>query len=302
VKIFSPKLWLGAVAALTLGLSAQTAQASFTTGHLLDARGTTYGGTGGFMSDTGVLANNGFQVVDTKTQPAGTGVIDPFVRIQMTGQERGYNTSLGFPLDVKHPDNYTHAIQLGDIPLVTLADGNNYREFLLDVNQTDAEKKNDGNISLNQIQIFQSAADAGTTFGIQDANNTSGGHNAILTLGSTTEVFRLNNRDVADPNIEIWANEGNGSGTADMLFYVRNEAFTGGDSSYITLFSQFGRPNGTYASDAGFEEWAVRQTDAPGGHGGGGGEAPAPAGLVLLASAVPMMAFRRVFRRKMAGN
>jgi len=310
VRIFSPKLWLGAVAALSLGLSAQTAQAAYTTDHLLDARGTAHDApNNNLLSDTGELANNGFKVVNTTTQPAGTGVLDPFLRIQRNGHESGYNTSYGFPLDDKHPEGFTHAIHLGDIPLVTIG-GHQYREFLLDVNQVDSENHGSGAISINQIQIFQSAFDVGgsnSDFNLQAASPTD---NALLSLTelSAVERFRLNGSSVsATKNIEIWANEGNGSGTADMLFYVDNDAFAAGDSSFITMFSQYGQPNGTYSSLSGFEEWAVRKTD---GHGvplpppgpAAPGTVPAPAGLVLIASAVPMLAFRRVFRRKMAAN
>jgi hypothetical protein len=43
----------------------------------------------------------------------------------------------------------------------------------------------------------------------------------------------------------------------------------------------------------------VTDDDTPGGGSGGGGSVvPAPAGLILLASAVPVLAFRRLIRRK----
>src|SRR5579859_2238097 len=46
---------------------------------------------------------NGAIFRTTNFQPSGTGVIDPFVRLQSQGNnkyEAGYNTSLGTPLDV----------------------------------------------------------------------------------------------------------------------------------------------------------------------------------------------------------
>ena len=103
-----------------------------------------------FIGD-GFIASGFFQGA------AGSGNIDPFLRLGTNDTfERGYNTSLGLPLDDKPPQpGFTHALQLSAVPIVNIG-GVNYREFLLDANQT-----NNGNISLNQVQIFQSNADVG---------------------------------------------------------------------------------------------------------------------------------------------
>jgi len=300
VKIFSPKLWLGAVAALGLGLLAQTAQtarAGFVdkNNQLMVYLGKTY---------TKTAAKGGtFQVADTEIQPTGTGKIDSFLRIQQDGFERGYNTS-DFKGQAPPPPlddvagNFTHDITLGSVPIVKIG-GVEYRAFLLDVNQD-----HNGNISLNQIQIFQSKVGFGApgSTGIMN-NEADATNNAILKFTSgQDEVFRLNNQAVTNSTYEIQVDTSRGSGSGDMFLYVLNSAFRNDVNSSITLFSQFGYPNGVYASSAGFEEWAVKLDGSGGGGGAGGGSLPAPAGLVLLASAVPMMAFRRVFRRKMAGN
>ena len=43
-----------------------------------------------------------------------------------------------------------------------------------------------------------------------------------------------------------------------MLLYVNTSAFANlPDSTLITLYSQFGSVPGAFASNAGFEEWAV---------------------------------------------
>jgi hypothetical protein len=43
-----------------------------------------------------------------------------------------------------------------------------------------------------------------------------------------------------------------------MLLYVNNEAFTGlAGTTLITLYSQFGRQPGVFATNSGFEEWAA---------------------------------------------
>src|SRR5437870_2346849 len=56
---------------------------------------------------------DGFTVAGTFIGAAGTGNIDPFLRLGTNADfERGYNTSAGFPLDDKTPLNFTHALQL----------------------------------------------------------------------------------------------------------------------------------------------------------------------------------------------
>src|SRR5207237_2020334 len=49
-------------------------------------------------------------------QPTGTGVINPFVRIQRTGTERGYNTD-GRPVefDTKDQNQWTHSLPLSSL-------------------------------------------------------------------------------------------------------------------------------------------------------------------------------------------
>ncbi|MHC4329244.1 MAG: hypothetical protein ACYSWW_14110, partial [Planctomycetota bacterium] len=44
-----------------------------------------------------------------------------------------------------------------------------------------------------------------------------------------------------------------GSGSGDMLAYIPDSLFVGGD--YVYLYSRFGE---NHASNAGFEEWAIR--------------------------------------------
>jgi hypothetical protein len=63
---------------------------------------------------------NGAIFQETSPQPTGTGYIDSFLRLQHTGVEEGYNTSARpFQYDQKEPINYTHDIQLKDVPIGT---------------------------------------------------------------------------------------------------------------------------------------------------------------------------------------
>jgi hypothetical protein len=178
-------------------------------------------------------------------------VFNSFLRIQQTGSESGYNTSVDFSqlLDDKK-GIFTHALELKDVPVVSI--GNvNYREFVLDANQKD----NKPYLSLNQIQLFQSNADVGLVHTVLSADNT---HEAVISFPSATNIFSLNSRNVLQYEIQI--NYGHGSGSGDMFFYVEDSLFDP-NQKYVTLFSQFGNPSGYYASNAGFEEWGVKQAD-----------------------------------------
>jgi hypothetical protein len=233
-------------------------------------------------------ADNGgnFIVTNTTLQPTGTGVIDSFLRIQQTGQERGYNTSAGTPLD-DVGGIFTRNLQLGAIPTVTIG-GVVYREFLLDVNQI-----TNGTISLNQVQIFTSSAAVGTAYTLAEASPTQ---NAEISFANANEVFQLSSRNTsAATSYEIAIDSGHGSGSGDMYLYVKDSLFTGlGAGTYVTLFSQLGLPPGYYPSNAGFEEWAVMGT----GGGGGPTVVPVPPALILLASGVPVVWISGFFRRR----
>src|SRR5262245_10237820 len=71
------------------------------------------------------------------SQTTGTGVSDPFLRIQGTGTERGYNTEGQIEFDTKDQGghNWTHALPLNTMTPVTL-NGIQYYQFLLDIDQS----------------------------------------------------------------------------------------------------------------------------------------------------------------------
>jgi len=239
--------------AIVLALACSSANATL----VIDL--TTAGATGTQTAVTG----GSFTVQQVPDQSTGTGVIDSFVRIQSHGNEQGYNTSLGTPLDDKAPSGgFTRAITLGEIPTVLIGT-ELYRQFLLDINQDKAGT--DPLLSLNQIQIFQAGSDMLHT-GITDATAST---NAIVQFTGATEVFRLNNLNLQannDPTagevttqIKLDYNLNPGSGAGDMYLYVKDSAFTQDSTSNVILFSQFGAPPGGSATNDGFEEWAVLQ-------------------------------------------
>jgi len=205
-------------------------------------------------SGTGTAQIGGsFVVQQVNDQSTGTGVIDSFVRLNTNNdQELGFNTSsrpLAF--DENSSPTFTRDLTLSQIPLVSV-NGTLYRQFLLDINQTGEDPL----LSLNQIQIFQSAAAlTGAAANLTAATATTFAQVAFS--GATTEIFRMSaGTNGTFINLNYGLNSGSGSG--DMFLYVANSLFsTAANQSFVTLFSQFGTPNGLNNTNDGFEEWAT---------------------------------------------
>ena len=182
----------------------------------------------------GALFNQGF------FQPAGTGFINSFVRIQTTSGnqtvEQGYNTS-GRPVafnELTDP-NFTRNLTIGELNTVSV-NGTDYYEFLLDANEPNAGTRF---ISLDQVQIFTSENGSQTT-------------TDIASLGSL--VYNLDAG--SDSWIRLDSSLDSGSGEGDMTMLVPVSVFgNAGAGTFVYLFSRFGD---NIAANAGFEEWAVR--------------------------------------------
>lgn len=173
--------------------------------------------------------------VQTDAQPTGTGIIDPFVRLEAMGQEQGFNTDLR-PLkndlaDVKS-GQWTHSVLVGELVAVDFNGVPSVR-FLLDINQTGASPQ----LSLDELRVF--------TAPVPDLsdNATLFAQNLIYEMGAGNRVL-----------LDFSLNSGSGSG--DMFFYLPASLFSGLATQYLYLYSKFGASGGTYASNDGFEEWA----------------------------------------------
>ena len=232
----------------------------------------------------------------TPAQPTGTGYIDPFLQIQAGGNtpvERGYNTDIppGGPANFDTQNTaHTHSIKLGDVPKVTI-DGVTYREFFLDINQVsrpcpDSGDTNCSYLSLDQVQIFMGAKAPLNVTLAQTAgcSGPCGGGNdqpdVLNSFAGATEVFKMsiqggNNAPTVTDFIYLDYDLNHGSGSGDMLLEVRDSAFAGySNNDFVTLFSSFGSPNGPFAANDGFEEWAFRAVTPT--------TTPEPASLTLL--------------------
>jgi hypothetical protein len=180
--------------------------------------------------------------VQTGPQPTGTGVIQPFVRIQGTGTEAGYNTDYRpVEFQTKDQNQWTHSLLLSSVPIVSYR-GGQYRQFLLDINE--GGNTNLARLSLDEVQIFLGAAG--------DLHNYPSG------LG--TLIYDMDAAPDGPGDVELNYRLNSGSGSGDMFLYVPVEKFAQSSNPYVYLYSHFGTPN---ASDAGFEEWSTIQQESP---------------------------------------
>ena len=101
----------------------------------IGSQGTTVDLTTGAAA--GMQSVNGGFVTWTASQPTGSGFIDSFVRVSAnTDCVQGYNTdSRPLQFDENTSATFTHDLLLSAVPIVNIG-GVNYREFLLDINQT----------------------------------------------------------------------------------------------------------------------------------------------------------------------
>ena len=179
--------------------------------------------------DSGFVNSAFFQQVPDQT--TGTGVIEPFLRVQANGTEQGFNTSVNQVLDNKD-GIWTHSLLVSAVPVVNLG-GTNYFQILLDINQTGANPL----LSLDQLKVYRQATG--------DISTIAGLTNQIYSLDGAGDTFIRLNYDL-NP----------GSGAGDMFAYIP----VAGAGDYFYLYSQFGSTN---ASNDGFEEWATVGVSQP---------------------------------------
>ncbi len=191
-------------------------------------------GSGGFV--------NGAYFQQTDAQPTGSGYIRSFVRLS-TNQPivQGYNTDgRKLEFDENNSPQFTRSLLLSSVPIVN-RNGVLYREFLLDINQRAGLPG--GLLSLDTIEIY--LADRGDMLGF------AGWGQPIFDLDDPTDNWVLLNYNL-NP----------GSGAGDVLVYIPNALFTGGE--YVYLYSKFGASeNSAYPNTGGFEEWAVHRCGSP---------------------------------------
>jgi uncharacterized repeat protein (TIGR01451 family) len=179
-------------------------------------------------------------------QSSGTGIFDPFVRLQGSPTEQGFNTN-GAVEDQSKAGKWTHAIKAGAIPVVDCdgdpaTDGDCW-ELFVDINESNTAKY----LSLNEVEIW-----------FTDDPNLVG--HPFTTTATTFQVY-----DFSGAILIHDVNQGSGRG--DLRYLVELDNIDAWDAdTYFVLYSQWGTsvgtaPDGkTWGSEGGFEEWKVRKT------------------------------------------
>ena len=197
-------------------------------------------------------ANGGF-FQQINPQSTGTGVIDPFLRIQANGTEQGFNNNVDvFTLDdvAKGGQTFNHDIQLSSVPIVvnpTGAPAGSYYQFLLDINEPNGASQ--ALLSLHELEIWLKDSPI-TSLSDPGVYSDLTGSGAVLSWDLDSGPPNSDGDSVIELNYNLNA----GSGAGDMFAYIPVSALGTDGSKYVYLYSAFGNPN---ASGDGFEEWSV---------------------------------------------
>lgn len=181
-------------------------------------------------------------------QSSGTGIFDPFVRLQGSPIEKGYNTNGAVAFDTK-AGQWTHAIKASAIPTVD-CDGSGPGtarcwELFNDINENNTAKY----ISLNEVEIWFTTNPS--LVGFVDPSGFPSGATKVYDFSGDIRIHDVNQ----------------GSGRGDLRYLIpltSIDAFT--NDTYFVLYSKWGTsaatsPDGNgYGTDGGFEEWKVRKT------------------------------------------
>jgi hypothetical protein len=205
--------------------------------------------------DVEVVNEAVFEALD-EDAATGTGVFNPFVRLNGTDVVQGYNTDYR-PLQFDEDASWTDSIPLSDVPYA-LYDGVLYREFQLDINQTASDAGR--YVSLDEVQIWLGGPDAATINGFVPATDTT----AFGTFPGFT-LQQIYNLDADEDNwlkLDYILNKG--SGKRDLRMLIPDAYFGAYDDAcrylgtgcdqYVVFYTLFGYE---YSNNDGFEEWGV---------------------------------------------
>lgn len=236
----------------------------------------------------------------TASQPAGSGVFDPFMRISHEGNSQGYNSSLN-----NGPNSTMDLINLPgnaspQLPLNSVLTDDFKAMLTLDYNEPGATGKS--LIDLTELYLVVST-DPDKTGPAGPAKKDPWTIQSVPLSPGDQVVYQMsNNVDGSNNPFQIQmdadnnpANGNGGSGAADLnvtidLSHVPNLASLLNGNHYLYVYSRFSD------TGAGFEEWSSFERVDP-LPGGGGGQAPEPASLALLGGGgLALLARRRVRR------
>lgn len=209
--------------------------------------------------------------------PTGTGVYDPFLRVQANGTEEGFNTNWGGPYDPVGSHQpplddkggiWTHDVQVSQL-IVTNVGGKDYYVFHLDINEPSGPSTN--LLSLDELRLYTSG--------------TSGFNSYAAMTGGSTLRYDLDGGAAGDQDVYLNADLQQGSGHDDMEVLIPTSYFSGAkQSDFLYLYCKFGATGGAFGADFqsgdGFEEWhALLGANPPPPPPPG---APEPSSMLLL--------------------
>jgi len=234
---------------------------------------------------------------DRDLRSAGTGVIDPFLRVNRDGDNADGTDSTfssGFNTDATHQDgvpatndfdaSQSNALDVDDILFGTPpGEVGQFAIFTVDINQKGSEGSLADILSLNQFELYNC------------------GDNDYTTLSGCTLFFDLFNSG-------DWVNfdyrNHTGSGAGDIDIYI--PAGVGFGSDFIALLDGWGcdpftacdpsdAETGLFADNDGFQEWIrtggpLAGSGAGSGGGAGGPGVPEPASLLLFGTGLGIAA------------
>jgi hypothetical protein len=219
---------------------------------------------------SGVIGSAFF--IQVPDQTTGTGVIDPFLRIQAGGIEEGVNSDGPYTMEEKS-GNWTHKILVSEFGVADL-NGTPSIRFLLDIGQETSSPL----LSLDMFKIYVSPTATYNTLALLDAN--------------ATKLYDMDTAGGPDNWIKLNASLNPGNGGGDMYAYLPYSLFAAHSSKYLYLYSKFGvqgadeagalvagtpPPDDDFSANDGPEEWA--RVDVGGTPPS---EVPEPATLLLL--------------------
>jgi hypothetical protein len=227
--------------------------------------------------------------------PSGTGVFDPFVRIQGKGGDNGADIEDGHNTDGKLSNDekngtWTHSVLTSDLATITFNDPNTnvsttYYQFMLDLGEpADLDKSL---LSLDQFKICTGSSGSLTK---EDDCPVSPYHYNM----DDNQVPAVDATILLDYNLI-----GQGNGGSDLFVYVPAALFVDPDD-FFYLYTSFGEQQGNYLAQGTFEEWAAKVggSDTTGDDTTSGGETTGPTGvpepgtLSLLGAGLALVGYR----------